>query len=529
MSRFSGSAPARKSVTVTTGPARTAQGGRGFSYDSRTDLFTLCVGSLMSGSDSFYESGKLRDVRLATLTHDVASTLDGFAWLCRFVPYLRNTLGMRTAAVMVAVEAAYKASQVGFGSAEFTPRRVIDASVARADEFAEVIGYHRARYGRTIPSYIKRGLSDAMNRVLTEYSFLKYDGSRDAMRIGFIISLIHPSPKDPAQSDLYRYALARFHNGASASVDMSRLPMVAARDAANRIPSKDRLAIARSPEFPDFLRKSGMTWENVAGWLETKLSAKDWELVIPQMGYLALLRNLRNFDDAGISDAAARKVGDILSDPDNVRKSKVFPYQFLTAYRAAEETMRWAQPLASALDNSLSNVPELKGDSLIAVDTSGSMGSMVSGKSSVACVEIGALMGTALRAKNPGSTLVAFADDAYEVQLPTQRNVLRNVQHIRNELGRVGYGTNVRSALAHFDPTRHRRIIILSDMQDAYGIYGARSIPESVPVYSFNLAGYAGGIIDTSKPNRFVVSGFTDAAFTMIDQIEHGRSQDWPF
>ena len=52
-----------------------------------------------------------------------------------------------------------------------------------------------------------------------------------------------------------------------------------------------------------------MTWEaRFAGRLQGPTSARLWEAVIPSMGYMALLRNLRNFDEAGVADEVAARV-----------------------------------------------------------------------------------------------------------------------------------------------------------------------------------------------------------------------------
>src|SRR3712207_7767035 len=49
----------------------------------------------------------------------------------------------------------------------------------------------------------------------------------------------------------------------------------------------------------------------------------------PTMGYMALLRNLRNFDEAGMPDEVAAVVAARLGDPDEVARSRQLPYRFL--------------------------------------------------------------------------------------------------------------------------------------------------------------------------------------------------------
>ena len=71
--------------------------------------------------------------------------------------------------------------------------------------------------------------------------------------------------------------------------------------------------------------------------------------VIPSMGYMALLRNLRNFDEAGISDERARYVREVLADPERVAKSRQFPYRFWSAYKNVP-SLDWASTLEKALE-----------------------------------------------------------------------------------------------------------------------------------------------------------------------------------
>ena len=59
------------------------------------------------------------------------------------------------------------------------------------------------------------------------------------------------------------------------------------------------------------------------------------------MGYMALLRNLRNFDEAGVPDEVAERGRRAARGPGQVAASRQFPFRFLAAYRAAP-SLRWA-------------------------------------------------------------------------------------------------------------------------------------------------------------------------------------------
>ena len=159
----------------------------------------------------------------------------------------------------------------------------------------------------------------------------------------------------------------------------------------------------------------------------TRLTDKQqWELFIPEMGYMALLRNLRNFDDANIDGQVAVSIGDKLASPEQVAKSKQFPYAFHTAWLNVSSP-RWKKYLDKAINFSVPNIPELDGRNLILIDTSASMGAELSSHTRQlqrgrrkqiinpatgeddyvevkvpSCVDAAALFGIALGIRNPG-------------------------------------------------------------------------------------------------------------------------------
>lgn len=99
-----------------------------------------------------------------------------------------------------------------------------------------------------------------------------------------------------------------------------------------------------------------MTWEAVAGWLQGPMDAAAWEAVIPSMGVMALARNLRNFDEAGVSDEVAETVARKIADPEQVTKSRMLPMRFYSAFNAAP-SLRWGHALERALTASMANIP----------------------------------------------------------------------------------------------------------------------------------------------------------------------------
>ncbi|MGH9223518.1 MAG: TROVE domain-containing protein, partial [Acidimicrobiales bacterium] len=216
MTKFSGTRrrPLRANLTApvhTTGRRTfTHEGGAAYRRDAESDLFLLAATNLV-GEDTFYERATNhgvqatqagRDERFKTLVHDVTAANPAF--VAGLVPYLRQSLLMRSASMVMAAE--YVAAGGPHG------RGVVAGALQRADETAELIGYWLTTHGRHIPMAVKRGAADAVRRLYTERAALRYDGLSRQVRMADVIELAHPQPKDDRQSDLFRWLLDRRHH-----------------------------------------------------------------------------------------------------------------------------------------------------------------------------------------------------------------------------------------------------------------------------------------------------------------------------
>ena len=104
----------------------THEGAPGYARDAKSELFLLAVAHL--GDASFYESAPERDTRFRSLVHGVA--MADPQWMAKFVPWLRDSAGMRTASVVAAAEAA-KALLI---DEKPGGRQIIASALQRADE-----------------------------------------------------------------------------------------------------------------------------------------------------------------------------------------------------------------------------------------------------------------------------------------------------------------------------------------------------------------------------------------------------------
>lgn len=468
----------------------THQGGAGFTRDAKSELFLTAVTHL-HGKGTFYEDADARATRLRTLIEQVAH--DDPDWLAHFIPWLRDEAGIRTAAVVAAVEYA----RAGAPDA----RAVVARTFQRADEPAEALAYFHSRYGRRVPKALKKGLADACVRLYDEQTILKYDSARHATRPADVIALCHPRPRDERQSAVFTMLADRRHGRTPYDETLALLPRVRAdRDGDHA------------------------TWERASS--EGKVA---WDDMIPKMKVMALLRNLRNFDNDGISDLSFERVRAKLTSREDVRASRVFPLRMLAAWTNVT-SMRWGPVLEEALELSLANVPALRGRTLVLWDCSGSMrGGFFQRPSALAGsperYQQAGVFALALAKRCEDAEVIAYSTSG--VRVPTNGSVLRTVEKVA-DIDRLWGGTDTWGVLRGALAVDHDRVVIVTDEQTgAFGLPDLDRILGQRPCHILNVAGYE----PASAPSGRVVTfgGFNDRAFTALAQVEAGLVQQWPW
>jgi hypothetical protein len=509
-------------VTSTGRVLRTYEGGRGRERDARSELFLLAVSHFVT-QQTFYETGADRDDRFATLVRELAVTDP--SWTAGLLGWLRGEGNLRTASIVGAAE--YVKARLDAGATEGPSNRQVVASVLqRPDEPGELLAYWTATHGRNVPKPVKRGIADAVRRLYSGTSLLKYDTAAKGYRFGDILNLVHaaPDPDKPWQGELFLYALDRRHNPDTAVPPASNRVLTAHRELM-ALPAEERRAVVTAPDGAERLAAAGMTWEALAGWLQGPMDREAWEAVIPSMGTMALSRNLRNFDQAGVSDEVAAQVAARISDPAEVARSRQFPFRYLAAHRHAP-SLRWAYPLEQALGHSLAQVPALPGRTLVLVDRSGSMFfSRLSDRSELSRADAAAVFGAALALRAERADLVEFGTSSHGVAFRKGESVLK----VLDRFGDLGGTDTTEAVRCHYKG--HDRVLIVTDEQYAYHQYGdpTEQVPADVPVYTWNLAGYRAGHGPSGKGNRHTFGGLSDAAFRMVPLLEAARDADWPW
>jgi hypothetical protein len=557
----------------------THEGGAGFGRSEKTELF-LRATTMFAGEKNFYENAAAHDQRAIELARKLA--VNDWAWMSDFLPWLRQKANIRTMSIMLAAQAVHARLKAGIFGSDITKfngtgpgmhitdlpssRKVISEVLQRADEPNEMLQYWVVTFGRNVPMPVKRGVADAITRMATQANMMRWDKPGRPMRAADTLELTHPKVrrvplngedgcirtlKDPAQGKLYEHLITARKNRPDLVVP-PELQAIRNRRELSLMDPTDRHALAAKALNADVeatitIRSAAAgQWEWVMSWLgegtpRNALSKREqWELVVQWMGYMAILRNLRNFDQAGLKDSLANKIAARIASPEQVAKSRQLPFRFLSAYKTAP-SLRWGNALEKALQACIPNIPVLGGKTLVLIDTSGSMTASMSGggprqdtSQRPSRMEAGALFGVALALRNPDNTDVyGFATGNFRIDnIGHGGSVLKTVELITAQNGKVGHGTEIEAAVRNTYQGQDR-VCIFTDMQTAMGenLRGrdiTHSVPEDRHVYGFNLAGYSNSALATGS-YRHEMGGLTDATFGLIPLLEAGVNGGWPW
>jgi 60 kDa SS-A/Ro ribonucleoprotein len=237
-----------------------------------------------------------------------------------------------------------------------------------------------------------------------------------------VIKMVRPAPKNgDGQKDAVREALYGYLIGKSVDVDQLP-PVVKAFEAFKR----GEGAVPDVPfEMLTALELTREHWSAIARtmtWTQTRMNLN------------TLLRNGVFEDEAMVALVQAR-----LRSPEAIRRTRVFPYQLLAAFRAAGAEMPGAirDALQDALEMATENVPSIPGKTYVCPDVSGSMQSAITGQrggatSAVRCVDVAGLVAASLLRRNSSAEVIAFSDDVVKMPRPInpRDSVMTNAQYL---------------------------------------------------------------------------------------------------
>lgn len=452
-------------------------GGNAFSQSAKSQLVHTLLTSFVK--DQFYRSA---DQGIADVRNLVASVDPQFA--AKAAIYARNEFGMRSVSHIVASEVPVHVK------GEKWTKNFIDKVVRRPDDATEILSLYLATHGKPVPNSLKKGLGLALGK-FDAYQLAKYRGDGKGVSLIDVVNLVHVKPN-----------------------------------------AKNREALE---QLVDGTLKSTGTWESKlseAGKSEDKAEAKTqaWKELIEsgKIGYFAALRNIRN-----VSQQAPEMLGELMymiCDPAQVKKSLVLPFRYITALDEIEKAglstthMNLVRKgLNKALEASFDNAPKFDGNTLVAIDRSGSMTGWGSAR---ATIDYAVVFAAALMKGSDADLMLYDSTAQYFNRVNPDDTFTTILKTIRSQCN--GGATNV-SAVFHEANKKYDRIVILSDNESWLdrGWYGHGSAADAKAqhqpqafVYAMDLAGY--GDLQFPESDRKVanIAGFSEKVFDMFKLLE---------
>jgi len=484
------------------------EGDKAITKSDYEQLVSLLLTSF--NESKFYESADEQELRLQYIVEHMCDSKEDTLFALKACIYARTVGNIRTMPLMTLAVIAENLKGVDNQAVVY---RAVRQALTRVDDAITICAYAKMRYGR-IPKHVRRAVADFLDEQ-NEYKLAKYQRRKHNFKLKDVLILCRPQKyRDTLYKDIIE----------------------------NNLRNKE-------------------TWESKLSAGEDKSEVFAAMVKEGKLPYMAMLRNINNM--SGLDDATFDKAMAKLSDEESVKSSKQLPFRFMSAYKAiAQKSVddyvdfafvpsrfttgkakkkqhmidqrrldKVATALSKAMEIQVEQYDMFTDDDKVAilVDTSGSMYSYVSAKSTIMMAEIGLALGAMLATRLPDGNVkvYAWATNTYDITGEITDPAIPLVKRVaKKDYSRMTEsGTNIDQALNrvyedNFGKKVFTKVIILSDMQVAYYANNRawERYPDETHFYMIDLQGYTTKTqIDQMEPNVTEISGFSDAIFTTIE------------
>jgi hypothetical protein len=328
---------------------------------------------------------------------------------------------------------------------------------SRPDQMTELLSLYWKDGKKSLSAQLKKGLANAFTK-FDEYQIAKYN--RDGpIKLIDVLFLCHAKPKNNEQAEMWK-----------------------------------RL-ISKTLKTPD-------TWEvKLSSGADKKESFQDL-LESNKMGKLAIIRNLRNMQESGVSKELIKSR--LL---ENTRP--LLPFQYLAA---AREVPTWEDVLDDSMIQSARSKTILQGNTCVLIDVSGSMDYNLSDKGTMKRMDAAAGLAIILREVCDAVEFITFSDRC--VRIPTRRGMALRDAIVNSQPHSSTYLGNALRLLYQHGKGLFDRIIVITDEQ-------AQDVPPKMEIekcYIINVGTYENGIKNNGE--WLTISGFSEATIDYILEIE---------
>lgn len=415
---------------------------------SPIDQLRRSVMACMLWEDGFYESGTTIGERIRSLVAQ-CDPMD----VARLAIQARSDMHLRHAPLLLVRELARHPAK---------PALVADTLrdvIQRADELAEFVSLYWQDGKQPLSAQVKRGLAQAFGK-FNGYQLAKYN--RDGkIKLRDVLFMSHAKPKDEAQAALWK-----------------------------------QLADGTLPA-PD-------TWEVALSAGADKKATFERLIAENKLGYLALLRNLRNMQEVGVDCAMVTQA--LLS---GAAASRVLPFRFVAAARSAPQ---FEGVLDQAMQASMSTMPKLSGKTVVLIDVSGSMDSRLSAKSDLTRIDAACALASLVRGLSDDVRVFSFSSSLVEVPSRAGMALIDAIRHSQPHSSTY-LGAAVRDTGGHVPDAD--RMIVFTD-EESSDVVGA----PTGKGYMINVASGKNGV---GFGDWTRITGFSEAVVGYIQALEQGE------
>lgn len=395
--------------------------------------------------DGFYEDGK----SIADRITENATKVDP-RQLADLAIEARTKSNLRHAPLVLLTVLA----KIGSGTSVLSD--TIPKVIRRADELTELLAIYWRDGKRPISAQMKKGLAKAIAR-FDAYQLAKYN-REGAIKLRDVLFLVHAKPEGEEQIALFK------------------------KLAENELESPD-------------------TWEVALSAGADKKETFERLLRENNLGYLALLRNMRNMADSGV-DCGLIEQG--LANAKGF--DRVYPFRFVASARACPQ---FEPMIDAALVRKIDGMDKLSGTTVVLVDVSGSMDEKLSAKSDMRRIDAASAMGAIVRS----DVLRVFTFSNEMVEVAPRRGmagvdaIVKSQPHGGTYLGRA-----VQTLNGHVP---YDRLIVITDEQSHDVVPGPKG-----KAYMINVASNKNGV---GYGPWIHIDGFSERVLDFIGEQENTR------
>lgn len=427
----------------------------------------------------FYEDGQSIAARIQDTVKEVLQQKDGAAKVVDIAVEARSKMKLRHVPLLLLVALIRARTDATRAVVADAITRVIQ----RPDELGELLAlYWLDKDGKVkkqpLTNQTKKGLGAAF-RKFDAYELGKWNSDNAAIKLRDVLFLIHGKPA----------------GGKGLTREDRRLLKTGDAEGLVRLSDSERLywnLANKALESPD-------TWEVALSGGADKKETFARLIAEKKLGAMALLRNLRNMQQAGVDEAVIRQA------LGTMKTERVLPFRFITAAKYAPKL---EPELEQAMFKCLGDHEKMAGKTVLVVDNSGSMASPVSGKSELRRVDAACALAMLLREVCEQCQIVVFGSTAGLI--PPRRGFALRDMIVKSE---HGGGTCTENALKVAALEGYDRCIVITDEQSHQSISG----PKGTKGYFINVASAKNGIGYRQWTH---IDGFSEAVLDYISAYE---------